>query len=382
MWQRPRGWLLVLLRVVLWVLVVHQGVSLMVLLEGRHCLEVFWGSGAAKPQPEASVFHVVDCLHEVDESQDLVGRHLADFDMALCIDAVCKAVPVDEPAGVNLPVQGTHPLTFLFAKVPPHVSPSFGLNASIGCLLTIRTLISLSFFFFPSSPSSFCLPLPFCFGVVMASLVGGLEGLEKVDGVSVPRSQSRPVWWGMWSLGWSHQRGFVGSVACTLWARVGNVYQWRTWTCCKSGDPCVLVSWKNACFSWAPWSEMSSNARPSWIAQRTLCIGCKKIELEEHLVVSHGGLYDLLVEQLYLLDRLSFFFCFDQVEEELAVLLFLFVKKGPLVDGEAAEIAPVVWHGIKKLAWVQVKGKSSRVCHVAVPLPWIACSVLALQCPE
>jgi hypothetical protein len=81
-----------------------------------------------------------------------------------------------------------------------------------------------------------------------------------------------------------------------------------------------------------------------------LCIGCKKIELEEHLVVSHGGLYDLLVEQLYLLDRLSFFFCFDQVEEELAVLLFLFVKKGPLVDGEAAEIAPVVWHGIKKLA--------------------------------
>ncbi len=67
-------------------------------------------------------------------------------------------------------------------------------------------------------------------------------------------------------------------------------------------------------------------------------------------MVSHGGLYDLLVEQLYLLNQLSFSCCFDQVEEELAVLLFLFVEMGPLVDGDAAEIARVVLHGLKKLA--------------------------------
>jgi hypothetical protein len=67
-------------------------------------------------------------------------------------------------------------------------------------------------------------------------------------------------------------------------------------------------------------------------------------------LVSHGGLNDLLVEQLYLLNRLSFSFCFDQVKEELAVLLFLFVKMGPLVDEEAAEIAQVVLHGVKELA--------------------------------
>ncbi len=67
-------------------------------------------------------------------------------------------------------------------------------------------------------------------------------------------------------------------------------------------------------------------------------------------MISHGGLYDLLVERLYLLNRLSFSFHFGQVEEELAVLLFLFVKIGPLVDGEAAEIAWVVPHGVKELA--------------------------------
>ncbi len=82
-------------------------------------------------------------------------------------------------------------------------------------------------------------------------------------------------------------------------------------------------------------------------------------------MVSLGGLYDLLVERLYLLNCLSFSFHFDQVEEELVVLLFLFVEMGPLMDREAAEIAQVILHGVKELACVQVKGKSSCVHHVA-----------------
>ncbi len=32
------------------------------------------------------------------------------------------------------------------------------------------------------------------------------------------------------------------------------------------------------------------------------------------------------------------------------ILLFFFVEMGPLVDGEAVEIAPVVLHGVKELA--------------------------------
>ncbi len=54
-----------------------------------------------KPQPEASVCHVADCLHEVNEGQDLVRWHLSGFDMALRIDAVGKAVPVNEQVGAH-----------------------------------------------------------------------------------------------------------------------------------------------------------------------------------------------------------------------------------------------------------------------------------------
>jgi hypothetical protein len=110
---------------------------------------------------------------------------------------------------LHLPVQGMRPLTFLFAKVPPHVLLSFGLNASLGCLLTMRVLISLSFFFFPSSLSSFCLPLPFCFGVAMVSSVCSLEGSGKANGsfslkVLKQTCLMRDVKFKMESLTWFH----------------------------------------------------------------------------------------------------------------------------------------------------------------------------------
>ncbi len=100
---------------------------------------------------EASVFCVVDCLYEVGESQDLVGRHLTGFDMALCIDAVCKAVPVNKPAGAHFALAGPR-YASADILVCKSTSPCFTVLwlECVNWMLIDNAHVDLSFFLFLS----------------------------------------------------------------------------------------------------------------------------------------------------------------------------------------------------------------------------------------
>ncbi len=119
--------------------------------------------GTAKPQTEASVCPVTDCLHEVDKSRDLVGRHLACFDMVLCIDTVGKAVPMNEPARAHfaLPSPRYASTDILVCK---STSPSFAVLwlECVDWMLVYYARVDLSFFLFLSVVPVFLL-LAFAF---------------------------------------------------------------------------------------------------------------------------------------------------------------------------------------------------------------------------